>query len=69
MSWTEKIKQGMELIKEGCVENEEWTNCNDCPFDAYCQILIGKAFSDRDEDFDAYQPMHWFEESEEESNE
>ena len=39
MNWKDKIKRGMELIKEGC---EEGTKCYQCPFDEYCIILEDK---------------------------
>ena len=35
-NWIEKIKQGMELIKQGCSENSDWTACYKCPFYEYC---------------------------------
>ena len=38
-NWIEKIKQGMELIKQGCSENTELSDCCKCPFDKYCNII------------------------------
>ena len=38
-NWIEKIEQGMELIKQGCSENAEWTECYKCPFDKYCDMI------------------------------
>ena len=40
MDWENKILAGMELIKEGCEENELWSSCFTCPFDDYCNMLL-----------------------------
>lgn len=37
MTWYEKIRAGMELMKEGCAENHDENNCdNFCPFVQIC---------------------------------
>lgn len=38
-NWIEKIKEGMELIKQGCSENAEWIECYKCPFNKYCDMI------------------------------
>ena len=40
ITWTEKIKKGMELIKQGCSENQEWGTCEKCPFTNYCGVIF-----------------------------
>ena len=39
MNWKEKIKEGMKLIKEGCLEQTEWVKCYECPFGDFCTSL------------------------------
>ena len=39
-NWTEKMREGMRLMKEACAANAEWDKCCNCPFDSYCDILI-----------------------------
>ena len=36
MDWVEKIRIGMELIREGCVENQIPSLCKICPFYEHC---------------------------------
>jgi len=36
MNWIDKMKKGMEIIKEACQETDF---CCDCPFSKYCDIL------------------------------
>ena len=40
MSWVDKMRQGMALMKEACSENPGWNDCSKCPFDEYCDILM-----------------------------
>jgi len=40
MDWKTKILEGMKLIKQGCSENEMWTDCHKCPFTKYCDLCI-----------------------------
>ena len=40
MDFSEKIKNGMKLIAKGCMENEDWSKCEDCPFDGICDVLV-----------------------------
>ena len=49
MNWEEKITEGMKLIKEGCINQNNWIDCPKCPFDDYCTILMqnGGATPDR----------------------
>ena len=42
MDWKEKVLVGMKLIKEGCHESTDWTNCKDCPFDEFCDYIADK---------------------------
>ena len=39
MNWKEKIKKGLELIKEGCTNQNNWKECYECPFNDYCTAL------------------------------
>lgn len=39
MTWQQKIREGMNLIIEGCKENTEWRACNDCPFTELCDSI------------------------------
>ena len=43
MYWIEKMKKAMELMKEACKER---TNCADCPFEKYCDLLEGEDWDD-----------------------
>lgn len=36
MHWIEKMEIAMKLMKEACKER---TNCADCPFEKYCDVL------------------------------
>lgn len=36
MNWTNKMKEGMKIMKEAC---REAGFCSDCPFSKYCDIL------------------------------
>lgn len=37
MTWYEKVKIGMELMKEGCEINRDSKSCDKfCPFAQYC---------------------------------
>lgn len=36
MDWKDKMKKGMEIIKEAC---HDTVFCYDCPFLKYCDIL------------------------------
>ena len=59
MPWTEKIKMGMKLIKEGCEQNEIWLNCKYCPLENICdQLIDGARANDEDWD-DALLPCKW----------
>ncbi len=40
MTKFEKIKVGMELIKEGCSEVSLCSECEECPFDTYCTFIV-----------------------------
>ena len=42
MNWEKMIRMGMDLIAEGCKQNEEWTNCKNCPFTEICDIIINE---------------------------
>lgn len=35
----EKVIKAMKLLKEACSEASEWSDCNDCPFDEYCDCI------------------------------
>lgn len=47
-AWVEKIKKGMEFIKEGCEEQCEWAQCQRCPFEKYCTALEDAEFETPD---------------------
>ena len=38
--WQVKMLDGMRLIQEACRENDEWHECNNCPFDEYCEAAM-----------------------------
>lgn len=38
-NWITKIREGMALIKEGCKENQDGSECGMCPFANYCDML------------------------------
>lgn len=40
MDWKSKMRFGMKMIQEACQENESWDRCAECPFDAYCTVLM-----------------------------
>lgn len=44
MGWFEKIREGMALIKQGCGENPDWTKCQSCPFDEFCDLIMNDSF-------------------------
>ena len=49
MDWKEKIKQGMILITEGCQQQREWTECQNCPFRNYCDTIEEAGYNTPDE--------------------
>lgn len=45
MDWIEKMKQAMELVHLACKENSESsTNCKECPFGTYCDLIFDEFF-------------------------
>ena len=42
MYWIEKMKNAMKLMKEACKER---TNCADCLFEKYCDLLEGEEYN------------------------
>lgn len=40
MNWKKKMAVAMLMMKEACRENTEWSNCANCPFDEYCDIIM-----------------------------
>ena len=40
MDWKQKMIEGMRLIREACNTNDEWNQCERCPFDKYCTALM-----------------------------
>ena len=56
--WTEKMREGMRLMKEACAANTEGNKCRDCPFDSYCDILM-EFGSKTEDDFAAELPNTW----------
>jgi len=40
MDWKEKMKKGMEMIRDACEENGDWSNCSKCPFENLCNAII-----------------------------
>lgn len=40
IEWKNKIRDAMDLLKEACQENKEWSKCQDCPFNEYCKVII-----------------------------
>lgn len=37
--WERDIRNGMRLIREGCLQQGEWAKCNGCPFEEYCEAV------------------------------
>lgn len=42
MHWIEKMENAMKLMKEACKDR---TNCADCPFEKYCDLLEGEEYN------------------------
>lgn len=41
MDWKEKMRQGMKLIQEACLEDSLNKHCcHDCPFGEICDVLV-----------------------------
>ena len=40
MDWLDKIKAGMNLIADGCREQNTLSGCRNCPLDKYCTLFI-----------------------------
>ena len=40
MTWNEKMTIAMEMIEKACRENGNWAECEKCPFNKYCYILL-----------------------------
>ena len=51
MDWKEKIKEGIKLIKEGCLEQTEWEKCYDCPFGTVCVLMEENNYEIPSEEF------------------
>lgn len=43
MDWKEQMKEAMKMMKDACSKNNDWSQCEECPFDAYCDYLSGGA--------------------------
>ena len=39
MNWLDKIKAGMNLIADGCREQNTLSGCRNCPLDKFCATL------------------------------
>lgn len=39
MDFIVKMKEAMRLLAEACNMNENWTNCQYCPFVLYCDLF------------------------------
>lgn len=46
MTWQEKILAGMELISQGCEENESAKACKTCPFTDFCDDICDGKYAD-----------------------
>lgn len=45
MDWKDKMRSGMKLIHDACVD-EQSMSCDDCPFDKICDILLEAYWND-----------------------
>ena len=50
MDWKKMIRMGMNLIAEGCKQNEEWSKCQNCPFTEICDILMNETLGNTPEE-------------------
>lgn len=39
MDWCEKVQKAMDLLAEGCNENNDFDNCWQCPFVFFCDLI------------------------------
>ncbi len=39
MDWKEEMKMGMLMIQSACQNNPEWNDCQECPFDKFCDYI------------------------------
>lgn len=39
MDFTIKMEEAMRLLAEACNMNENWTDCQYCPFVRYCDLF------------------------------
>lgn len=49
MDWVEKMKVAMLRVQEACQTNDKWSNCQNCPFDEYCTVLLEHGFGEPSE--------------------
>lgn len=40
MTWKQKIVAGMQLISSGCKQNTSRNECDNCPFDDFCDNIM-----------------------------
>ena len=39
MDFVEKMKDAMWMVMNACNLNDEWANCQYCPFKEYCDVI------------------------------
>lgn len=39
MNFIAKMEEAMKLLAEACNMNEDWTDCQYCPFISYCDLF------------------------------
>ena len=58
MDYIEKMKEAMQMMHQACRMNENWSDCDKCPFDEYCDAIMradlatpdGENFAEFDEE-------------------
>ena len=50
MSFVKAMKEAMKMIYAACKQNDEWANCQYCPFKDYCDVIetwVGRTPADK----------------------
>ena len=45
MDWKEKMRNGMEMIRDACEGNTDWDNCPKCPFKNLCNAIVNSKYN------------------------
>lgn len=54
MDFIIKMEEAMKLLAEACSMNEDWINCQYCPFSRYCDLFEEAGYDVISEELSSY---------------